>query len=101
MSPLRSLAGVTAIGAIALIAASCEANRQALAPTMGAPRFHFFEFQCQPLKMTGGGRIDYPPGKFEILTVDMTAPGYPPVNFTISAKEGIFGPDLPVRLKRE
>ena len=62
MSPLRSLAGVTAIGAIALIAASCEANRQALAPTMGAPRFHFFEFQCQPLKMTGGGRIDYPPG---------------------------------------
>ena len=62
MSPLRSLAGVTAIGAIALIAASCEANRQALAPTMGAPRFHFFVFQCQPLKMTGGGRIDYPPG---------------------------------------
>jgi len=46
-------------------------------------------------------RIDYPPGKFEILTVDMTAPGYPPVNFTISAKEGVFGPDLPVRLKRE
>src|SRR5437773_10452064 len=61
MSPLRSLAGVTAIGAIALIAASCEANRQALAPTIGAPRFHFFVFQCQPLKMAGGGRIYFPP----------------------------------------
>ena len=46
-------------------------------------------------------RIDYPPGKFQMLTVDVTAPGYPNVNFTIAEEQGIFGPDLPVRLKHE
>ena len=62
MSRLMSLAGVSATALIALVGWSCEANRTALAPSTGGPLFHFFVFQCQPLKMTGGGRIDYPPG---------------------------------------
>ena len=63
MTRLRALAGVAATAAIALVGWSCEQNRTALAPSSpGGPLFHFFEFQCQPLKMTGGGRIDFPPG---------------------------------------
>ncbi len=62
MSRLKALAGVTATAVIALVGWSCEANRTALAPSTGGPLFQFLEFQCQPLKMTGGGRIDYPPG---------------------------------------
>ena len=46
-------------------------------------------------------RIDYPPGKFQALNVEMSAPGYPQVNFAIESTDGLFGPDLPVRLKRE
>jgi len=46
--------------AIAVVAWSCETHRTALAPRTGGPLFHFFEFQCAPLKITGGGRIDYP-----------------------------------------
>jgi len=65
MSKLRALAGVTATVAIALVGWSCEAHRTALAPSTGGPLFHFFVFQCSPLKMTGGGRIDYPPGTAE------------------------------------
>ncbi len=62
MSNLRSLAGPMAIVAIAVVAWSCETHRTALAPRTGGPLFHFFEFQCAPFRMTGGGRIDYPPG---------------------------------------
>jgi hypothetical protein len=65
MSNLRSLAGLTATVAIALVAWSCETHRPALAPTVGGPLFHFNEFTCIPFKMTGGGRIDYPPGSAE------------------------------------
>lgn len=43
-------------------------------------------------------RIDYPPGKFMLLAVDMTAAGYEPVHFGIESENGGFGPDLPVRL---
>jgi hypothetical protein len=42
----------------------------------------------------------YPPGNFQKLIVEMTAPGYSPVNFEILSDDGLFGPDLPVRLKR-
>ena len=62
MSNLRSLAGVTAAAAIALVGWSCETHPNALAPVAGGPLFHFNIFECQPLKMTGGGRIDFPPG---------------------------------------
>src|SRR5207302_1839802 len=62
MSRLKALAGVTATAVIALVGWSCEANRTALAPPAGGPLFHFQQFECTPLKMTGGGRIDYPPG---------------------------------------
>jgi hypothetical protein len=65
MSKLRSLAGLTATVAIALVAWSCEPQRNALAPAVGGPLFHFNEFVCIPFKMTGGGRIDYPPGSAE------------------------------------
>jgi len=62
MSNLRSLAGPMAIVAIAVVAWSCETHRTALGPRTGGPLFHFTAFQCAPLKITGGGRIDYPPG---------------------------------------
>ncbi len=62
MSRLKALAGLTATAVVALVGWSCETTRTALAPSTGGPLFHFFEFQCQPLKMTGGGRIDFPPG---------------------------------------
>jgi len=62
MSRLRALAGVSATAVIALVGWSCEANRTALAPSAGGPLFHFQQFECTPLKMTGGGRIDFPPG---------------------------------------
>ena len=65
MSKLRALAGVTTTAAIALVGWSCEAHRTALAPTVGGPLFTFNQIQCRPLKMTGGGRIDYPPGTAE------------------------------------
>ena len=65
MSNLRSLAGLTATVAIALVGWSCEARNTALAPSTGGPSFHFNEFECVPLKMTGGGRIDFPPGTQE------------------------------------
>ena len=58
MSNLRSLAGPMAIVAIAVVAWSCETQRTALAPRTGGPLFHFSEFQCAPLKISGGGRID-------------------------------------------
>jgi len=46
-------------------------------------------------------RLNYPPGKFQTFTVDVTAPGYAPVHFEILSDDGLFSPDLPVRLKRE
>jgi len=62
---LRNLAMLTAPVAIALIAWSCERQPNAVAPSIGAPLAHFFVFQCTPLKITGGGRIDYPLGTAE------------------------------------
>ena len=62
MTNLRLLAGFAATVAVSLVGWSCETQRQALAPTIGGPRFHFLQFECSPVKMTGGGRIDYPPG---------------------------------------
>jgi hypothetical protein len=64
MFKLRNLAMLTAPVAIALIAWSCE-RQSAVAPAIGTPLAHFFQFQCTPFKMTGGGRIDYPPGTAE------------------------------------
>jgi hypothetical protein len=46
-------------------------------------------------------RIIYPPGRFQTFIVDMTAPGYSPAHFEILSDDGIFGSNLPVRLKRE
>ena len=61
MSNLKTLAGLTATVAVVLIGWSCDARRNAVAPTVGRPLFHFHVFECSPLKITGGGRIDYPP----------------------------------------
>ena len=58
MANVRSLAALTATVAIALIVWSCETPRNAVAPAIGRPLFHFNVFTCSPLKMTGGGRID-------------------------------------------
>src|ERR1043166_2550871 len=44
--------------------------------------------------------IIYPPRKFRTFSMDLTTPDYSPVNFEVSSDDGLFGPDLPVRLKR-
>jgi len=62
MSNLRSLAALTATVAAVVLASSCETPRNAVAPSMGRPLAHYGSFECTPLKMTGGGRIDFPPG---------------------------------------
>ena len=49
----------------------------------------------------GQVRIDYPPLKFQAFMVEATAPGYSAVSFEILNDDGLLGPDLPVRLKRE
>jgi hypothetical protein len=48
--------------AIVLVAGSCDTQPEPLGPTIGPPLFHFGAPQCIPFKMTGGGRIDFPPG---------------------------------------
>jgi hypothetical protein len=65
MCNLRSLAVPAATVAIVLVAASCDTQPEPLGPTIGPPLFHFGAPQCVPFKMTGGGRIDYPPGTAE------------------------------------
>jgi hypothetical protein len=62
MFSLRLLAVPTASVAVALIGWSCEPRHNAVMPTIEA---HFGSFECTPFKMTGGGRIDYPPGTAE------------------------------------
>ncbi len=65
MFRLRNLALLTAPVGIALVAWSCERQPNAVAPSIGTPLAHFFQFECTPFKITGGGRIDYPPGTAE------------------------------------
>jgi hypothetical protein len=62
MCNLRSLAVAAATVAIVLVAWSCDSQPEPLGPTIGPPSFHFHAPLCIPFKMTGGGRIDYPPG---------------------------------------
>lgn len=62
MTNLRSLAALAAPVAIALVAWSCDTRPHAVAPTVDGPLAHFQQFECVPFKMTGGGRIDFPPG---------------------------------------
>lgn len=62
MIKLRSLALFAAPVGVALVVWSCDQQPSAVAPTIGTPFAHFNVFECTPLKMTGGGRIDYPPG---------------------------------------
>jgi hypothetical protein len=62
MSNLKSLAAVAAPVVIALVAWGCDGRRDAVERTIGVPLAHFEQFECVPFKMTGGGRIDYPPG---------------------------------------
>jgi hypothetical protein len=56
------LVALTAPAVIALVAAGCDRHPTAVAPRLGVPEAHFFVFVCTPFKMTGGGRIDFPPG---------------------------------------
>ncbi len=62
MFNLRSLAVPAATVAIVLVAWSCDTQPEPLGPTIDPPLFHFGAPLCVPFKMTGGGRIDYPPG---------------------------------------
>ena len=65
MSNTRSLAAITATGVVVLLAAGCETRPTAVAPSIGTPQAHFGAPVCTPFKITGGGRIDYPPGSTE------------------------------------
>src|SRR4051794_24026432 len=62
MFNLRSLALPAATVAIVLVAWSCDTQPEPLGPTIVRPQYHFGARECIPFKMTGGGRIDYPPG---------------------------------------
>jgi hypothetical protein len=65
MFNLRALAGPATTVAIVLVAWSCDTQPEPLGPTIDRPLFHFGAPLCIPFKMTGGGRIDYPPGTGE------------------------------------
>ena len=62
MFNLRSLAALTASVAIALVGWSCEPRHNPAMPTIKA---WGGGVECTPFKMTGGGRIDFPPGTAE------------------------------------
>jgi hypothetical protein len=51
----------------------------------------------------GGGqiRIHYPPGRFQTFLMELASPDYVPVKIEVSSDDGLFGPDMPVRLKRQ
>ena len=61
----------------------------------GTRQYRFGTYQSDA---RGNIRIDYPPGKFQVILVDMSAPGYRPANFEFDHKDGVLNPDLPVRL---
>jgi hypothetical protein len=44
--------------------------------------------------------IDYPPGKFETLTLQFNGPGYTPFTFVTNNDEGIYAAELPIRMVR-
>jgi len=97
MFKFRNLAMLTAPVAIALTAWSCE-RQSTVAPAIGTPLAHFFQFQCTPFKMTGGGRIDYPPGtaeknppashEYETFGAHVIASGQTDANGTCLADKG-------------
>jgi len=62
MHNLRNLALLSGTAAAALVAWACDRQPAAVAPEVGAPLTHFGQPFCVPFKMTGGGRIDFPPG---------------------------------------
>ena len=98
MSSGKPLAALTATVTIALIAWSCEPNKNALAPNVDAPLFHFHNFECTPFKVTGGGRIDYPPEQntknppashaYETFGAHVIASGQTDANGTCLADKG-------------
>ena len=59
-----------------------------------------YRFGAYPSDARGQIRISYPPGKFQSFMMELTAPNYMPANLEISSEDGLFGPDLPLRLKR-
>ena len=63
-------------------------------------RARTYRFGAYPSDARGQIRISYPPGKFQNFIMELTAPNYMPANLEVSSEDGLFGPDLPVRLKR-
>ena len=61
MRKLRNLAFLSALGAAAMVAWSCDRPATPVSPQANKPLFWFGE-QCPAAKMTGGGRIDAPLG---------------------------------------
>jgi len=62
MPKLRNLAFLLALGVAAMVAWSCDRPATPVSPQANKPLFWFGE-QCPAAKMTGGGRIDFPPGE--------------------------------------
>lgn len=44
--------------------------------------------------------LDYPPGKFRNLQFKISHSDFMPYMFTAASEQGVFGPEIPVRLKR-
>jgi hypothetical protein len=64
-------------------------------------RARTYRFGAYPSDARGQIRISYPPGKFQNFIMELTAPNYMPANLEVSSEDGLFGSDLPVRLKRQ
>jgi hypothetical protein len=61
----------------------------------GTRQYRFGTYQSDA---RGNIRLDYPPGKFMVFLVDMSAAGHRPASFEFDHKDGVLNPDLPVRL---
>src|SRR5947209_10484128 len=63
MRKLRDITLLSALGAVALVALSCDRPATPVSPKASGPLFHAGGVPCPVAKMTGGGRIDFPPGE--------------------------------------
>jgi hypothetical protein len=75
--------------------------RNALLRLSVTERGRTYRFGTLPTDARGQVRIIYPPGKFEKFIMATDAPGYAPVIMEVPSDDGLLGPELAVRLRRQ
>jgi len=75
--------------------------RNALLRLSVTERGRTYRFGTLPADARGQVRIIYPPGKFEKFIMATDAPGYAPVIMEVPSDDGLLGPELAVRLRRQ